>query len=57
MRRLVLVGQRCHARDANDARCAVVGEHQIITNSNGQPATVHETKHSIWSVPLADTLR
>lgn len=54
---LVSGAQRCHARDANGDRCAVVGAHQTITNSKGRPAIVHETKTSLWSVPIMDSLR
>lgn len=48
----LVTGHRCHVRDARDQRCAVVGEHQTVTNSNGRAAIVHETKYSMWSVPI-----
>lgn len=43
---------RCHERNANDERCTLYGEHQTITNTKGQRAIVHETKFSLWSVPM-----
>lgn len=32
-------------------RCTIEGAHQEIINSKGQPAVVHETRTSLWSVP------
>lgn len=47
---------RCHARNGVGARCSIVGEHPTITNSKSQAAIAHETKDSIWSVPIVDTI-
>lgn len=52
----LVTGHRCHARDGRDQRCALVGEHQVITNSGGQKAVVHETKYSLWSTPIVSAL-
>lgn len=47
---------RCHERDKRDQRCRIEGQHQVITNSHGQKAIVHETKMSMWSVPVSRTI-
>lgn len=44
---------RCHERDARGMRCTIVGEHKQITNSQGQKAVAHETRASMWSVPVS----
>lgn len=43
---------RCQARDGNNDRCTLVGEHQTVADSKGRAAIVHETKASMWSVPI-----
>lgn len=58
MDKIVVSSQhRCHERDARGARCSVVGEHQIITNSAGKAAITHETKYSMWTVPILGVLK
>lgn len=52
-RTIVVSEHRCHERNGLDQRCTLVGEHQTVINSKSQRAIVHETKDSIWSVPLA----
>jgi hypothetical protein len=47
---------RCHERNGIGDRCSIVGEHPVITNSKGQAAIAHETKTSVWSVPIVDVL-
>lgn len=53
---IVVNEHRCHERNGIGERCSVVGEHPVITNSKGKLAIAHETKTSIWSVPIMDTL-
>lgn len=48
---IVTGAERCHERNALNERCAVV-EHQIVNNSQGKAALVHETKNSVWSTPI-----
>ncbi len=53
---VVSSSHRCHERDGRGARCSIVGEHPVVTNSKGKPAIAHETPTSIWTVPIMDTL-
>jgi hypothetical protein len=47
---------RCHVRNPLGERCGLIGEHQPMTNSKGQPAIAHETPTSIWTVPIVETI-
>lgn len=41
--------QRCHARDANNARCERSQEdHPTVITKDGHLALSHRTKHSWW---------
>lgn len=46
--------ERCTARDGLGQQCEIFGPHETIINSAGQRAVAHQTKASMWSVPIHD---
>lgn len=46
--------ERCTALDGLHQQCEIVGPHETIINSKGQRAVAHQTKTSMWSVPVMD---